>query len=943
MDLIEDRYKEIVMRPSRAPLLALFLILVMASTARGQEKPTLTPDDYGKWESLGFQTFSPDGKWVTFSLNRVNSENELRILCLEADTTKVVEYGSRPTFSDDSRWLAFSIGHSEDEREKMEKAKKPIRNRMGIFNLITGEEVIVDDVSSFVFRDGGGFLAMRRYPAQERENDGADMVVRDLTTGIDTNFGNISAFAWQDEGGLLAMIIDAEGKAGNGVQTYEPSAGLLRTLVSADAVFKDLTWREESDDLAVLRVLEDEDHEDPTHVVVAWRGLDARRVEMQEYDPVADEGFTADMRIVDMRSLRWSDDGTALFFGIKEWESKPEEPEEAEEDTTAGELESDEVEPANVEIWHASDVSIWPEQKVRVGMNRRENFLSVWHLDSGRFVQLGNDLTENVTLVEEQELAIGIDETPYDQERMFGPAFRDIYVIDVTTGERTRIKSKVQNFYGASPAGRYLLYLEDDHYYTYDLESGTHTNITRDVPTVFVDLKDDHTVVQKPPFRYAGWTEDDRSILLYDEYDIWEVRSDGSRYLQLTTGADERVRHRYQRLDREEEFIDLSRPMYLNLTGDWSKKSGFGLKNRQREVEQLLFLDRSVQRLVKAKEADVYSWVVQNYDDSPDLFVGGPDMSDARQVTSTNAFQSDYAWGHSELIEFENAHGQEMQGALFYPANYEPGKQYPMIVYIYEIVSTGVHRYTTPSERSPYNTTVFTQDGYFLFQPDIVYRDRNPGLSAVECVVPAVEKVIETGMIDRDRIGLVGHSWGAYQTAFIVTQTDLFAAGIAGAPLTDLISMYLSIYWNSGGTDARIFEISQGRMEVPPWEDLEAYMNNSPLFSIEDLNTPLLVTFGDKDGAVDWHQGVELYNAARRENKDYVMLVYPGENHSLRQKPNQIDYHNRIIQWFGHYLKGEEAETWISEGVSLLDREKEVEQSKKDGGGRGGRGGPGGR
>jgi dipeptidyl aminopeptidase/acylaminoacyl peptidase len=245
-----------------------------------------------------------------------------------------------------------------------------------------------------------------------------------------------------------------------------------------------------------------------------------------------------------------------------------------------------------------------------------------------------------------------------------------------------------------------------------------------------------------------------------------------------------------------------------------------------------------------------------------------------------------------------------------------------------------VHSYQPPSKTSPYNTTVFNAEGYFVFQPDIVYRDRNPGLSAVECVVPAVEKVLETGMIDRDRIGLVGHSWGAYQTSFIVTQTDLFSAAVAGAPLTDLISMYLSIYWNTGGTDARIFEISQGRMEVPFWEDLDAYMNNSALFNIGSMNTPLLVAFGDEDGAVDWHQGIELYNAARRAGKEFVLLVYPGENHSLRQEPNQLDYHKRIKAWFGHYLKGEQAPGWITEGVAHLDRQKELERQRDGGGGR---------
>jgi dipeptidyl aminopeptidase/acylaminoacyl peptidase len=287
----------------------------------------------------------------------------------------------------------------------------------------------------------------------------------------------------------------------------------------------------------------------------------------------------------------------------------------------------------------------------------------------------------------------------------------------------------------------------------------------------------------------------------------------------------------------------------------------------------------------------------------------------------------EYAWGRSELIDFKNRQGKDLQGALFYPANYEPGKQYPMIVYIYEIVSPSVRSFSTPSERNAYNPAVWTQNGYFVLQPDIVYRDRDPGLSAKDALEPAVEAVVATGMVDPKRVGLVGQSWGGYQTAFMSSVSRTFAAGVAGAPLTELASMYLSIYWNSGGTDARIFEVSQGRMEVPPWEDLDAYTRNSAVWNIEKMETPLLMTFGDKDGAVDWHQGIVLYNAARRENKDLVMLVYEGENHGLAKKPNQIDYHRRVMQWFNHYLKGEPAPDWLKDGVKFLDKDKELKKA----------------
>jgi dipeptidyl aminopeptidase/acylaminoacyl peptidase len=907
------------------------------------EKQPITPEDYGQWESLGSAQLSGDGAWLAYGIRRVNEENELRIRSVSGDEFWVVPYGTRATFSKDSQWLAYSIGVSEKQRKKLEKQKKPVRNKLGLRDLATGDSLVIDAVASFAFSDDGQYLAMRRYPpdgAQEdRKSKGVDLVVRELASGIETNFGNVSEFAWQDESGLLAIIIDAEGMAGNGVQLYQPSSGVLRILESKAARYTGLTWREDHDDLAVLQVRADSEvYEDTTHVVLAWTGLQNGRVQQQTFDPDSTAGFPPDTRVVSYRTLRWSDDGETVYFGIKQREKKEAEVDdstataadsaeaeadsaEAETDSTAVE-EDDDDEPTTVQIWHAKDVDIYAQQKVNAGSDRRENYLSAWHLSSGDFVQVGTELTETVTLVEGDEFAIGRDQTPYENDRMFGPVYNDIYRINLKDGSASLIKERLQYNFGPSSGGKYLLYLVDDHYWTYDLKSGEHTNITEGVPTSFVNLEDDHTVEQKPPFYYAGWTEDDRSVLIYDKYDIWEVAPDGSGATNLTNGAADRVRHRRVRLDRDEEYIDTSQPLYVSTYGEWTKRYGYSQLRLGNDPQQLVSLDANVGRLIKAEESDVFAYVIQDFDDSPDYFTAGPDLSNAKQISETNPFQSNYAWGRSELIEYENTWGKQLQGALFYPADYEPGKQYPMIVYIYEIRSPSVHTYYVPSNRSAYNTSVFTSQGYFVLQPDIVYRDRNPGLSAVAAIEPAVAKVLETGMVDPDRVGLTGHSWGGYQTAFVVTQTDVFSAAVAGAPLTNLVSMYLSVYWNTGSTDARIFEISQGRMEVPFWEDVDSYIANSPVFHVENLNTPLLLAHGTEDGAVDFNQGVEYYNAARRAGKDFVMLVYEGENHGNRKKANQIDYHTRIVEWFGHYLKGEPAPDWISKGVSFLDQEK---------------------
>ncbi len=590
-----------------------------------------------------------------------------------------------------------------------------------------------------------------------------------------------------------------------------------------------------------------------------------------------------------------------------------------------------EIEPADVDIWHSQDERIIPMQRLRKQRDLGRSYLSVWHIDADRFAKLGTDLMETVTVLEGQKHVAETDRKPYQFENMFDRTRNDVYLIDVATGERNKVIEATWYYGGGSATGRYLSYFSDDNYWVYNIETGERTNITADVPTSFVNMEYDTPVrEQRPPYGAAGWNKSDEALLLYDRYDIWGVHLDGSGAVNFPQAADEEVRHRYARLDREEEYIDLEHPVYMSLYGQWTKKYGYARMTHGQSPERLVFLDKNVGRLAKAEDAEVYAYVVQGFDDSPDNFVGAPGLADAHQVGATNPFQSDYAWGRSELVDYENSHGKRLQGALFYPAGYEPGKQYPMIVYVYEQLSRFVHSYTTPSERSPYNTSVFNAQGYFVLQPDIVYIDRDPGPSAVDCVEAAVEAALDTGMIDPARVGLVGHSWGGYEASFIPTQTDIFSASVAGAALTSFFSFYGAIHWNIGMAETQHFETGQARMDVPYWEDMEAYARNSPVIHIMDLETPMLLFFGDNDGTVDFRQGVELYNYARRAGKFLVMLVYADEGHSARQEKNQVDYHHRVLNWFDHFLKGEPAPPWISDGVTVIDRDKEVERQKQD-------------
>ncbi|MEP7271578.1 MAG: prolyl oligopeptidase family serine peptidase [Acidobacteriota bacterium] len=932
----------------RASIIAPLLLLTLAIAGTAQTKPRLTAADYSQWEILGFTGLSPDGKWLAYGVSHPNRDSELRIASVAGGEPKIVAFGTLPIFSSDSRWIAYAIVLSEAQEEKLRKEKKPVHRKLGLLNLSNGQQSVVDGVESFSFSANGAFLAMRRYAPEKKDAlpaeptteldapPGAALIVRQLSTGRDTAFGNVAEYSWQDlpqRGRLLALVISAEDKAGNGVQLFDPETGVLRVLDSSASIYSGLTWRKESADLAVLRAKTDERREGSTQIAFTWKRLADPAEVRQMYDPTADTKFPMGMRTVSFRRPAWSQDGGIVFLGMAKWQDKPPtEKKPVPNGEPARETAKEDEEPAGVDVWNARDVVVMAKQKLDARTDRQRNLLAAWHLDAGRLVQLAQERDEQVTPLKNQKLAYATNWAAYAMERTIGRPAADIYLVDLATGERTKVKEALSEdrYVQASPAGRYLLFLQDDQYWTVNTATRAVVNITKSVQTSFVDRESDFTIKQKPAFGVAGWAKNDDSVFLYDKLDIWQISPDGSRAKRLTDGAADQVRHRYLRLNPDEEWIDTEKPLHLSVFGIWSKKSGYASLRLSggSGVERLVWLDKGVQRLAKAKEADVYSYTVEAFDDSPDVFVGGASLKDAKQITKTNPFQSNYAWGHAELVEYKTERGERLQGALFYPAGYEPGVKYPMVVYLYERLSDGLHRYSTPSERDYYNVAAFTQHGYFLFQPDITFQPREPGLSVIACVTPAVQKVVEMGLVDARKVGVVGHSWGGFDASYLATHSEVFAAAVAGAPITNLVSNYGNHHWSSGIAETDHIETGQQRMEVPLWEDLQAYIRNSAVFNVANMKTPLMIEVGDSDGTVFWHQGVELYNLARRAKKDVVLLVYTGEDHGLRKKPNQIDYHRRIHEWFGHYLKGEPAAPWITKGWSFLDREEELKQKK---------------
>ena len=920
---------------TRAATLALLLAAGTLTAQQPQGAPSLasrvtrsvlTEADFARIETLGALALSPDGKWIAYDFRRgVSGPTELRYRSVAGGNEVSIPLGNTPVFSASSRWLLFTIspdtsagrggvgriGRGGAQARGANGVSELARNKVAIVDLTSGSTTTLSDIASYALNKTGSHVALRRYAANDAKGPGADLVVRDLEQESDLTLGNIADFAWSDDGALLAMVVDVDGKTGNGVQLLNVASGALRGLDTGDHLYASIAWRKHADDLVALRSRADTSFADTSYAIIAWRGLAGAHPTKSAYDIAGDAAFPAGMRIAAYRPPLWSEDGNTVFVGLAS--RVPREPSEW-----------NAPQPARVEVWHWKDLREYHQQDRQGAQDRQKTELAAWRLSDNRLVRLADDSSDVVQLSDNRRVALVNDERPYLNEVISGRQYRDIYSVDLATGRRDRIVTKGVYPASASPMGRYVLYPQGGNWWAYDLSTKARVNLTGKLSSAFVNMEDDHPLHERRPCGVGGWTTNDRSVILYDRYDLWQVAPDGSNPVRLTRGREDSTVYRIEVLDPELRTIDPTKPIILSMTGDWNKKSGFARLTIGKSAQVLLWLDKSVGRLIQAKNApSIFAFIEQSAEESPNVFVTSAGFDAAQQVSHTNAFLADHAWGKQVLMSYANARGDKLQMMLTYPADYQPGKQYPMVVYYYEKLSQTFHQWVAPTDRSTYNTSVFSQNGYFVLRPDVVFRYRDPGYSGLDCVTSAVKAALATGMIDPKRVGNMGHSWGGYQSAFYAVHGHgMFAATIAGAPLTDLISMYGYTSFNTGLPETGHYETGQERMQVSLWEDPQAYIRNSTVFAVDSLQTPLLLEEGDADGNVNYWQSMELYNFGRRLGKEVVFLIYNDENHGVARPESQLDYHRRQLEWFAHYLKGEPAADWITHGETYLARQK---------------------
>ncbi|HKJ01116.1 MAG TPA: prolyl oligopeptidase family serine peptidase [Longimicrobiales bacterium] len=897
---------------STLPFAALLLV---ASALAAQEKRPLTLDDYGAWSRIQQTALSPDGKWMTWVQRPNDGDATLFVKELDGNGLHQATNGAGAAFSDDGRWVAFLASPPQEEAERLRKQKKPVPRTLHLLDLRSGESQEEVGVQAFTFSEGGRFLAIHRDRSDaDAKHTGSDLLLRDLQAGTVLSFGNVAEYAFNEGGTFLAYLVDAAEKAGNGLYVVTADDGRIRPLNTGPDRYEDLAWSEAHDDVAALRGEKAEGKTQRANTLVVVRGVDAPSPRVMRYDPAADDAFPEGFVLSELATTRWTGDGTRVVVGIKE-----------QDDAVENDPDADKP---NVDVWHWADDRLQSQQMVQANADTRYTYTSVYNVDGGRFVRLATEDMQRVDLTDDGRWALGRRDGRYRGDVTEEQGRADWVRIDPATGQERVIAEAIRRPMGTSPDGRWALYVEDEAVKAANLESLAVTDLTGSSGVDFIDREQGRTG-ERGAFGVAGWTEDGK-VLLNSQRDVWAVPLAGGAAQSVSGGMGEResILFRMVRLDRDADWTD-PRGALLSGYGEWTKKSGYFRARPGQDPEALLYADAMIDDVVKAESADRVAFTRQTFEEFPDWWVSDSRFHGPRKVTDANPQIAEYLWGRRVLVDYTDQRGNKLQATLALPAGYEAGRRYPMIVYFYEKMSQRHHEFSLPVYDDRPHMSTYASNGYLVLMPDIVYDRGYPGSSALDDVTAAAKQVVELGYADPEHIGLQGHSWGGYETSFILTQTDMFATIVTGAPLTNLMSMNNILYKSSGGGNGPILQWSQGRMGDTPWDDPERWRSQSPIEWVPDISTPFLILQGTADGAVDWNQGLELFTAARRLGKEVVFLSYPDEPHHLAKEANQKDFQVRMRQWFDHYLRGEPAPEWMADGVPFLRKGRTGPDGKK--------------
>jgi dipeptidyl aminopeptidase/acylaminoacyl peptidase len=949
--------------PTRLLLALVLLASALPAAAQSGPRRALTQADWDRWRSITGTTISPAGDWVAYSLVPQVGDGELVIRSTRGTTEWRVPRGFigrpqlvagfqgdstaapvPPAFSPDGRWVVTqtTLPRAEYEAAVRRNRRAPVRNGMAIVRVADGRATPVARVRSFrVPRDGASVVAylldpddasamptrdssaqaVRSAPTTaatpggaprpvgdstgrgRRREHGATLVLRELATGRETRIADVVAYVLDDSAKWLGYTVASRTAGRDGAyvrRVDQPDAEIA--LMSGAGDYRALTFDRTGTQAAFVSNAAEFTRERPRAALYLAR-LSAGNGSARPV--VAADAIGKGMVIADNR-LAFTRSGGTLLFG---YSSAPL------DSIPADSL----VDKAVFDLWHWKDLRLQPQQRVDAARERNRSFGAVWQVGAARMVKLASDSFPNVQVSDDGRTAMLVTDVPYAIEAMWGEGGSDLYAVDATTGARTLVTRKLRYQPQLSPGGRYIAYFEGGQWWTYDVARGRRTELTRRLAGVRFDQETFDTPDIPAPWGLAGWTNDDRSMLAYDRFDLWELDPSGMRAPRMVTdsaGRRDSTVLRLVDLDADDRFIDPARPMLLRAFNEETKASGFyeDRLDAAGAPRRIVMADVAFGMPQRARRGEQLVLTRGTFQDFPDLHTG-TSLASLTRISNGNPQQAEYGWGSVELVKWTSADGVPLHGLLYKPADFDPSKKYPMVAYFYEQLSQNLHQYVAPGGRNVVNPTHYTSNGYLVFEPDIHYETGYPGPSAYKSVVPGVQSLVARGFVDPKGLALQGQSWGGYQALYIVTQTPMFSAVMAGAPVANMFSAYGGIRWQTGVARAFQYEHTQSRIGGSIWQYPMRYLENSPLFWADRITTPLMMMHNDGDGSVPWYQGIEMFVAMRRLNKEAYLVNYNGDEHNPTKRANQKDVAMRMQQFFDHHLRGAPAPEWMVQGI----------------------------
>jgi len=926
------------------PKAILIIVLLFITSYSFSQKKKMDYTTFDIWKTIENPKISNNGQWVTYELKPGKGDPTLMIYNTFTSKTYSFERGTKPEIDYNSKFIAFRVKPPQDrvdrlKRKKTEHKDMP-RDTLIIFHCETTKAERVPNLRKYrVPEKWGGYLMYTterptlfqdtlkteedsvevkpkptKKPRGQNDVNGFELSIRSIVSNSAITVPYVTQYDVSKRGPIVSWLTTGNDSTSVKLLQYlNIEEDSIYDIDNRKGDYKNLVLSEDGAQLAYVLNQDTVKSLIPPHELYIWNSDDratkevVSKITLSEVDELI---FGHHLKAY------FSEDGTRLYYGMAEIPMV--------QDT---QLLDKEI--VNVEVWNYQDQVLYTQQNVSAKKDAKRTYLNYYDLVSGKNIELANSEVSKIISDTKKYKGtyIGVNSRHYQKYTSWlGHDYKDVYRIDSETGKSKKILEKVNGSIYMSPNAKYAYWYSrpDSNWQVYHIGNSKRYNVT-DKKEIVCNSELNDRPMDAYGYGMASWMDEDSGMLIYDRYDIWQVDPEKeSKPVRLTSGRDEKIKYRYIRLDSDIKSLPYDTTIMVHFHRETDRSEGYALLNLK--TSELKVVQEGpykfTQRVIKAKNSNDLIYTKESFELFPDLIHTRTfDFTSMMKFSSANTQQRDYAWGEISTTEWINPYGDTLKGLIVLPDDFSLKKKYPLIVNFYERNSHTLHRHRAPyPHRSTINYAYYANKGYVIFNPDIEYRVGEPGESCYDAVISGVESLLEKGYVDKDRMALQGHSWGGYQIAHLITRTNMFKCAEAGAPVVNMVSAYGGIRWGTGRSRMFQYEKTQSRLGATLWEDKDVYLKNSPIFNMDKVETPVLIMHNDKDGAVPWYQGIEMFVALRRLGKKVWMLNYNDEPHWPTKRENRIDFNRRLEQFFDYYLMGAREPEWMSVGIPALEK-----------------------